>query len=329
MKRLVLACVLVGLLGVGVSTVESKLRGLAQRNGRRRLQHDVVGTYLQGMVMIDESDRRLQQEYVLDGSQHQMHAQEIIAIEIDDGTIYELLTDNVASSGAAIADSAGLSFDIAPDNASEILSEFNSGELITIPAGNVVEGSKIVLTGPTPRAVDSIVVDKTNGGDKGSWGGLFGRDLLEEQRVQNSQVNNDQRRLKTGERSVLVVRIQAADATTGFSESDLSNSVFGTGNDEVNLRDQYLKCSHDQLTFNPATGSGVNNGVVTVDIRPETITGRDDGEIRNIVNTKLAEMFGVQRVSAHLNIIRARSYAHNFYLRDEKASDLADHVMHW
>lgn len=258
-----------------------------------------------------------------------MHAQEIIAIEIDDGTIYELLTDNVASSGAAIADSAGLSFDIAPDNASEILSEFNSGELITIPAGNVVEGSKIVLTGPTPRAVDSIVVDKTNGGDKGSWGGLFGRDLLEEQRVQNSQVNNDQRRLKTGERSVLVVRIQAADATTGFSESDLSNSVFGTGNDEVNLRDQYLKCSHDQLTFNPATGSGVNNGVVTVDIRPETITGRDDGEIRNIVNTKLAEMFGVQRVSAHLNIIRARSYAHNFYLRDEKASDLADHVMHW
>lgn len=302
MKRLIPACVLVGLLDVGVSAVKSRLRGHSQRNGRRRLDQDVVGTYIQGQVMIDESGRRLQQEFVLDGSQTRMRARTIDAIELEDGSIYELtgLADDVASSSAAIAEISGLSFDVAPDNAKEILSvKFNSGETqIKIPAGSYMDGSAIDLTGQMPGAVDSIIVDETNGGEV-SWGGLFGRDLREKQGVQQkSHVNNDQRRLMTGERTVLVVRIQAADATTGFSESELSNSVFGGGGDAVNLRDQYLKCSHNQLTFNPTTHSGVNNGVVTVDIRPETITGRDDSTIRNIVNSKLAEMFGVDSVSA-------------------------------
>ena len=305
MKRLIAACLLVGLLDVGVSAVKSKLRGQAQRNGRRRLQQDITGVYLQGQVMIDESGRRLQQEaFVRDGSQPKMRARTIDAIELEDGSIYELtgLTDDVASSSPAIAEIAGLPFDVAPDNAKEILSvKFNSGEtLIRIPAGSYMDESAIDLTGQTPGAVDSIIVDEANGGGV-SWAGFFGRDLQEKQGVQIPHANNDQRRLKTGERSVLVVRVLAADATTGYSESLLSNSVFGNEVDAINLRDQYLKCSHNQLTFNPVTRSGVNNGVVTVDIRPETVTGREDSTIRNLVNTKLAEMFGVSNAKQLAN----------------------------
>lgn len=57
--------------------------------------------------------------------------------------------------------------------------------------------------------------------------------------------------------SVLIVRVQAANAATTFSENQLSDSVFrnnadGNGSDPVTLRSQYFACSHGKLRFRPA-----------------------------------------------------------------------------
>ena len=57
----------------------------------------------------------------------------------------------------------------------------------------------------------------------------------------------------TGSRSVLVVRVIAADGETSASELRLSDSVFGNGVDgivdAVTLRSQYAACSDGQLNF--------------------------------------------------------------------------------
>ena len=51
----------------------------------------------------------------------------------------------------------------------------------------------------------------------------------------------------TGTRTVLVVRIVASNGSTGYSEAQLSDSVFGTSGDSVNLKSQYDACSQGQL----------------------------------------------------------------------------------
>ena len=57
---------------------------------------------------------------------------------------------------------------------------------------------------------------------------------------------------KIGTRNVLVLRIVGPDGATSKTEQELSDSVFGTFGDPVNLHTQYAKCSHDQLIFDMA-----------------------------------------------------------------------------
>jgi len=84
----------------------------------------------------------------------------------------------------------------------------------------------------------------------------------------------------TGDKTVLVVRVVAADGSTGFSEVQLSDSVFGNGVDPVNIKSQYAACSFDKLNITkpidraivqsnpPATSTPISNGVVTVTGEP-------------------------------------------------------------
>ena len=82
----------------------------------------------------------------------------------------------------------------------------------------------------------------------------------------NAFFNRRNRKLSvTGTRSVLVVRVIAADSQTTASELRLSDSVFGNGVDgsvdTVTLRSQYLACSYDQLNFVQAAdrdGNSIN-----------------------------------------------------------------------
>jgi len=99
-----------------------------------------------------------------------------------------------------------------------------------------------------------------------------------------------------GEKTVLVVRVQASNAITSFSEAYLSDSVFGNGNDPVNLSSQYSACSANKLNFtkaNERTGNSTNisNGVTTITVT--TSTSQGDEVMRNAISAELASQFAV------------------------------------
>ena len=54
---------------------------------------------------------------------------------------------------------------------------------------------------------------------------------------------------KVGTKKVLVIRVDAQDSSTTATEAQLGDDIFGQAGDLVNLKSQYLKCSHDQLNF--------------------------------------------------------------------------------
>ena len=100
---------------------------------------------------------------------------------------------------------------------------------------------------------------------------------------------------------MLAVRVIAANAEYGFPEADLSNYVFGTNGDTVNLKSQYAACSHGQLNFNPAAdrgggGPSISNGVVTITVTTRTRQG--DNRMRNAITDKLNQVFGVNSPDA-------------------------------
>ena len=71
----------------------------------------------------------------------------------------------------------------------------------------------------------------------------------------------------TQDKTVLVVRVEAADGATTATQAQLSDSVFGNGVDPVNLKSQYEACSHNELMINKAAdrtsingGAAISNG---------------------------------------------------------------------
>lgn len=97
------------------------------------------------------------------------------------------------------------------------------------------------------------------------------------------------RRLEvTGERKILVVRIN----TVGFLESEpavgvdqLSDTVFGTGGDNVTVVSQFDDCSIGQLTFLPVNITE-NSAVGVLEVEVNT-TDQDDIAIRELVTDKI------------------------------------------
>jgi hypothetical protein len=89
-----------------------------------------------------------------------------------------------------------------------------------------------------------------------------GRDLVED------SYNIQNRNLMTGTKRVLVIRAVAADRATTASESMLSDDIFGTNGDPVNLKSQYNQCSDGKLVFQPLTSNTLvgSDGVYTVSL---------------------------------------------------------------
>ena len=140
-----------------------------------------------------------------------------------------------------------------------------SGEsVLSFPAGTSRDSIKSEITTPSPPGLEK---KKKNG--------------------RNLAIVQEQ-----DSRSVLVVRVSALDAATTGDAASLSDSVFGTSGDPVNLRSQYQACSYNKFNFNPATGSpDIVNGVteVSIDI---TVAGVDDATVRTAVDNALATKFG-------------------------------------
>lgn len=137
-------------------------------------------------------------------------------------------------------------------------------------------------------------------------------------------INTDRRKLATttGVKSLLVVRVVASstfnflrriilcyllfnwyvltirfelspslDKSTTPSQSQLSDSIFGTDGDQVNIKSQYSACSNGKLTFKPAVGNGISDGVAQVTV--SSSTSRGDSIMNNEITSKLNSAFGV------------------------------------
>ncbi len=92
-------------------------------------------------------------------------------------------------------------------------------------------------------------------------------------------------------RTVLVVHVTANDYSTTADPNALSDAVFGTAVDVVNLSSQFTACSFGQLTFVPTEGNHINDGVVqlTIDMNVE---GVSRGTVRNAVLDAGNALFG-------------------------------------
>ena len=118
-----------------------------------------------------------------------------------------------------------------------------------------------------------------------------------------------------GSKTVLLVRVLASNAMTGFSNAELSDGAFGTDGDPINLKTQYESCSYGQLQMGPAV---------------DRASHVDDGNINtNIVNgattVTIAATVGIQSQNTMTNQVTAALIIQfSVSSRDE----LADYVMY-
>jgi hypothetical protein len=126
-------------------------------------------------------------------------------------------------------------------------------------------------------------------------------DDVEEKDEKGTRPRNARRLATEGTKSVLVVRIKSSvdGAETTPSVAQLKDDVF---NDEVCLAKQYKACSHNKLEFVPATGKGVDGGVITVTI-DRAVKNQNEDDVRNTalfaVNTHF-DTFNIQEKFDHV-----------------------------
>lgn len=93
------------------------------------------------------------------------------------------------------------------------------------------------------------------------------------------------------ERTVLAIHVTANDFSFTDTPEVLSDSVFGTDGDPVNLTSQYDVCSYSQMKLIPATGQHITNGVVEITIDMD-VDGRTRGAVSNAVIAATNELIG-------------------------------------
>jgi hypothetical protein len=111
--------------------------------------------------------------------------------------------------------------------------------------------------------------------------------------------NSNERKLQTVTKTVLVIRAIASDVSTTASESALSDDIFGTSGDAVNLKSQYAQCSDGKLQFEPLTTNTLvgTDGVYTISLLTTVIAGSDYKTIENAMTAKAASDLGAPLTS--------------------------------
>merc|ERR1711862_342871 len=99
-----------------------------------------------------------------------------------------------------------------------------------------------------------------------------------------------------GTKKVFVIRADAPDSSTSTNMAGLSDSVFGTNGDPVNLKSQYSECSYDQLNFEPVpdttwNGNTITGGVGEVALS-SNVNGIDNSAIRQNMITAANQKYG-------------------------------------
>ena len=160
---------------------------------------------------------------------------------------------------------------VGPDFEKERQEAIANGRTRLIVRGGIVDGSALLV----PDQADPTVDGETTFKPVLEWRVPPADSVSSRRHSRNLAVN------PTGIKSVLIFRITALDGTNvrappTHTAVEVSDAVFGTGGDFVNLRDQYTACSYGQLDFAPAAGAeltphlaadGVIDITVTVDAR--------------------------------------------------------------
>ena len=98
---------------------------------------------------------------------------------------------------------------------------------------------------------------------------------------------------KVGTSTVLVLRVSAADRSSTLSAKEISDRIFGTDGDKVNLVSLYNDCSASKLKFIPAVGKNILNGVGEI-VLTQNIGGMNSVDVDNLVvadgNAKFGEL---------------------------------------
>jgi len=103
---------------------------------------------------------------------------------------------------------------------------------------------------------------------------------------------------RTGTWKVLVVRvIDASGVSPTPTAAELSTAVFSESGTTMNS--QFKACSANQLSFTPATGTGVTDGVVdvTLDI---SLAGTDKGLVYTAALAKVAALTGIDKTFTYI-----------------------------
>lgn len=110
--------------------------------------------------------------------------------------------------------------------------------------------------------------------------------------ITQSGQNSSPRRLAAtfGRKEVLVLR----ESRSAYSEAVMSDEIFGTYGDLINLTSQYAACSYSQLTFSKWTGNDlVNEGVLTVSISTKIIRA-EEPSIRDAMTNEAIAILGAR-----------------------------------
>lgn len=154
-----------------------------------------------------------------------------------------------------------------------------SGETILKPGNELSSGIIKINSGSIPQISRRIHVVHNNLRSK-------------KRQTQTEARPNDEKK----ELSVLAVRvIDKLDEETDVSTDELSDSIFGTYGDDVNLKSQISACSYDSVTIVPAVSkkgkNNIKNGVITVSIN-SIVSGSDVKTIQSDVSNALSEELG-------------------------------------
>jgi hypothetical protein len=106
----------------------------------------------------------------------------------------------------------------------------------------------------------------------------------------NSAVERTFSKQFEGTSSAVVIRVTSGD---GFSPTktaaELSDDIFGTNGDLMNLKTGYQACSGGKLNFVPGTGPNIVDGVMEISIS-QSVNGVSSGTVEGYVKTKLSQL---------------------------------------
>jgi hypothetical protein len=96
-----------------------------------------------------------------------------------------------------------------------------------------------------------------------------------------------------GVQSVLVVRVLGSTESSMPSVDVLSDKVFGTNGDPINLQERFRSCSYGKLLIEPTDESMADNGVVEITVDMEIKEDETSAEVVvNAVKMQLGDMVG-------------------------------------